>query len=63
MDERPPHASIAVNERVDALELRVGQGSLSDWRQHIVITEGTEVREQPGERPRAAAARTPPSRD
>ena len=46
MDQAAPDASIAVDERVDRLELCVGDGGLSHGRQVITIDKVDEVRHQ-----------------
>ena len=46
VDERTPGAAVAVQERVDRLELRVRERGLSQRRQIVGVQEGAEVLEQ-----------------
>jgi hypothetical protein len=44
--EGAPGATVAVDERVDRLELRVRNGGLCDGRKRIVVDEVAEVLEE-----------------
>jgi hypothetical protein len=48
VDERAPHATVSVGERVDGLELGVGHRGLRQRGQLVGVAEGDEVVEQPG---------------
>ena len=49
MHQRPAGATVAVGERVDGLELGVGDGGLGEGRVDVVVDVGDEVVEEPGD--------------
>jgi hypothetical protein len=56
-DEGEPDAAVAVGERVDALELGVGDRCLGDRLDVVSVREGDEVLEQAGDRLRRVRTR------
>ena len=42
MNQRPPHAPVAIDEWMDGLELRVGDGGLSNRRECIVVWQKSQ---------------------
>ena len=46
MDEGAPSPSVAVDEGVDRLELRMSDRRLRDCRERVVVGEGAEILEQ-----------------